>query len=308
MSMNACEEYAVPVGAHPRMIGVLARPAHAESRRCATAVVLLGAGLVHHVGPNRLMVRLARRLASRGIASLRFDHRGIGDSAPRVDGQSFEAGAVREAREAMDHLQASEGMETFVVLGICSGAETALRVALEDPRVVGVGMINGGGQGAGSAWDTYEYARNQVRHYMRHAVFSLDSWRRALTGRIEYRRLVAALVLRVRNGLSPPEQVASAARETAGDVEGLAARGVRLLWVHSERDFSRDYFETMFGKDARRLTASGTVRTEVIPYIDHTLTARHGQEKFLDIVVSWLGDFERNADGGADAMARMVAR
>ena len=308
MNMNAWEEYAVPVGAHPRMIGIVSRPARGEQRPRTTAVVLLGAGLVHHVGPNRLMVLLARRLAARGIASLRFDHRGIGDSAPRADGQSFEAGAVGEAREVMDHLQASEAKDAFVVLGICSGAETALNVALADPRVVGVGMINGGGQGAGSAWDTYEYARGQVRHYVRHAVFNLDSWRRALTGRIQYRRLFAALVLRMRNGLSPPEEVASAARETAGDVEGLAARGVRLLWVHSEKDFSRDYFETMFGKDAGRLTASGLVRTEVIPYIDHTLTARHGQERFLDIVENWLGDFGRNADGDADAIARMVAR
>lgn len=308
MNVNAFEEYAVPVGVHPRMIGIVSRPARGEQRRCATAIVLLGAGLVHHVGPNRLMVRLARRLADLGFASLRFDHRGIGDSAPRADGQSFEAGALGEAREVMDHLQASEGMKAFVVLGICSGAETALNVALEDPRVVGVGMINGGGQGAGSAWDTYEYARGQVRHYMRHAVFDLDSWRRALTGRIEYRRLISALVLRIRNGLSPPAEVAIAARETAGDVEALATRGVRLLWVHSEKDFSRDYFDTMFGKDAGKLAASGRVRIEVIPYIDHTLTARHGQERFLDIVENWLGDFERNADGEADAMARMVAR
>ena len=45
-------------------------------------VVLLNAGIIHRIGPNRLYVQLARRLASRGHAVLRFDLAGIGDSEP----------------------------------------------------------------------------------------------------------------------------------------------------------------------------------------------------------------------------------
>lgn len=305
--MTIHDEYTASIGAHPQMVGVVARPTCGGQRRSAMGVVLLGAGLVHHVGPNRLMVRLARRLAARGLVSVRFDHRGIGDSAPRPDGKPFEVSAVEEAREVMNYLQESEGIRTFVLIGICSGAETALNTAIEDHRIVGVGMINGGGQGAGTAWDAYEYARSQVRYYLREALFSLDSWRRALTGRIQYRLLVAALVHRIRSRLAPSEEVVSAARERAVDIETMTARGVRILWTHSERDFSRDYFDTMFGKDAHDVLASGRVRREVIPFVDHTLTARHGQQRFLEIVERWLDGFERTEDFSASAVAQMVS-
>jgi pimeloyl-ACP methyl ester carboxylesterase len=307
MSASAYEEYAAPIGAHPRMIGVVARPARNAQRRSALAVILLGAGLVHHVGPNRLTVRLARRLAGRGLASLRFDHRGIGDSAPRADGKPFEVGAVEEVREAMDYVEEQEDVHAFVLLGICSGAQTSLNVALEDSRVVGVGMINGGGEGAGTAWDAYEYARRQVRHYLKHAVLSPDSWRRALTGRIQYRRLFGVLAHRIRNRLAPSAEVVDAASETAGEIKGLLTDGVRLLWVHSENDFSRDYFDTMFGKDAQNLIATDRVRLEVIPFIDHTLTARHGQERFLNVVENWLDDFEQTNDAAPGALPRSAA-
>lgn len=306
--MNVYEEHTASIGAQPQMVAVVARPACGAAQRSAMAVVLLGAGPVHHVGPNRLTVRLARRLAARGLASVRFDHRGVGDSAPRSDGQSFEVGAVEEAREVMDHLGESEDLRSFVFLGICSGADTALNVALEDPRVVGAVMINGGGQGVGTEWDAYEYARSQTRYYLRSAVLNLDSWRRALTGRIQYRRLFAALIHQIRNRLGPPEEAVSAASKTAGDIEGLVTRGVRLLWVQSERDSSRDYFETMFGKDAGHLVASGRVRLEVIPFVDHTLTARHGQERFFDVVERWLDAFEQTEDAASGVMPRTVAR
>jgi len=286
--VNPYEEYTTAIGTRPQMVGVVARSAADVRRRAAPAVVLLGAGLVHHVGPNRLIVHLARRLAARGLASVRFDHRGIGDSAPRLDGKPFEVSAVEEAREVMDHLEMREGVHHFVLLGICSGAETALAAAREDPRVVGVGMVNGGGQGAGAAWDAYEYSRSQVRYYLREAVFNLDSWRRALTGRIRYRLLITALVRRVRDRLARPAAVESAARQTSRDIEALAGRGVHFLWAHSERDFSRDYFDTMFGKDAKNLFASGRVRREIIPFVDHTFTARHAQARFLEVVERWL--------------------
>jgi len=303
--VSAYEEYATTIGAQPQMVGIVTRPAGFAPPRSAPAVVLLGAGLVHHVGPNRLIVRLARRLAARGLASVRFDHRGIGDSAPRLDGKRFEVSAVEEAGEVMDHLETREGVHRFVLLGICSGAETALAAAREDPRVVGVGMINGGGQGAGAAWDAYEYSRSQVRYYLREAVFNLDSWRRALTGRIRYQLLIAALVRRVRDRLAPPAAVDSAARETARDIEALVGRGVHFLWTHSERDFSRDYFDTMFGMDAKDLFASGRVRREIIPFVDHTFTARHGQARFLEVVERWLDEMTQLEDvppAGANAI------
>ena len=65
--------------------------------RFATALILLNAGLVHRMGPFRLYVQMARRLAAEGYAVLRFDQSGLGDS-PRRASTATTASATRCAR------------------------------------------------------------------------------------------------------------------------------------------------------------------------------------------------------------------
>ena len=262
--MNQFDETAALIGNEPRLVAVVTRPAAGQFRRDDFGVILLGAGLVHHVGPNRLMTRVARMLAGLGLTCIRFDHRGIGDSAAQASAKPFEVTAVEETIEVMDWFQRTEGLDSFAVVGICSGAETAMKAALADDRVAGIVMINGGGQGAGSDWDTYEYVRGEAGHYLQRSLFNRDSWYRALTGRIQYRRLLGVLLTQIINKLVPKKAIKEAASSTAEEIESLIARGVLLLWVQSEKDFSRRYFETMFGGDAGRLASFANVRIEVI--------------------------------------------
>ncbi|MCP5150474.1 MAG: alpha/beta hydrolase [Ectothiorhodospiraceae bacterium] len=306
--MTGFTERVAAMGDDSGLVGVLALPEARPGAEGGTCVIILGAGLVHHVGPNRLMVRLARRLAERGYPAIRFDHRGIGDSGPRRDDTSFEVGAIAECREVMDHMAANENCDQFVLLGLCSGADTALRVAAVDTRVVGAVMINGVGQGQGvdQAWDTYEYVRGQTRHYVRRSLFNLDSWWRALTGRIQYRRLFGILFRAVRDRLVPPKTVVSAAQQVAADIAGVMERGTRLLWVQSEGDASQTYLETMLGKSSQRLLASGRAELVVIPHNDHLLTARHGQQRLIELTEQWIASASSGARGevGAHGAAR----
>ena len=59
------------------LIGMLHRPESADARR---AVVVLVGGPQYRVGSHRQFVLLARELCRRGIAVLRFDFSGMGDS------------------------------------------------------------------------------------------------------------------------------------------------------------------------------------------------------------------------------------
>lgn len=284
--MNAYREQAVLIGSTPQLVSVITQPQD-SMQPAATGVIILGAGLVHRVGPNRMTVRTARRLAQMGYTVLRFDHRGIGDSGPRQDNQPFMQSAVEETREVMDYLARHHAIEDFVVMGICSGAETALHTGFVDQRVSGVALINGGGQGYGDAWDAYEYVRGEARWYLKR-LFSLDSWRRALTGRSQYRRLITVVLQRIRNRLSPPKEVAEASQQAASDIQNLLGRGVRLLWLQSEGDYSQNLFDTMFGDDAQALLDAGSVRVETISYTDHTLTDQYSQTRVLELVQDWL--------------------
>lgn len=298
--MRGYEEQAVLIGTAPAMVGVVTHPATRTPGE--VAIIILSAGLVHHVGPHRQSVHMARQLAARGHVSARFDHRGFGDSGARRDKRSFYEGAVDEACEVMDYLERHYGVHRFVLIGICSGAETALRTAARHERVVGVGLINGGGQGYGAAWDTYEHVRGEARHYLRNSLLSLDSWRRALTGQIRYKRLLAVMLRRARNVLAPPKVVVDASRQAVSDVDAIVERAGRILWLQSEGDFSQDYFDTMFGRNAGSFLENGSVRREIMTYADHTLTERYSQQRVLEIIEQWL-DFASIPATGPKEMA-----
>ena len=286
--MRGYSEHAVLMGPAPCMVGVVTQPGGPDRYAQRPSVIILGAGLAHHVGPNRITVRTARRLAGAGHLVVRFDHRGIGDSGPRRDTRPFLESAVDEVREVMDYLAREYAVERFVLMGICSGAETALRTGGVDPRVVGVGLINGGGQGYSDDWESYEYIRGEARWYLKNSLFRFDSWWRALTGRIQYRRLGAVLLQQIRNRLAPAKGIVEASQQAASDIQKLLARGVRILWLQSQGDFSQDFFDTMFGREARALRECGSVRLETIAFTDHTMTDHYSQVRVLDLIEDWV--------------------
>jgi len=136
------------LGAEANLIGVLSEPDRALPSPAPPrstprpVVILLNAGVLHRVGPHRLHVNLARRLAARGITSLRLDLSGIGDSPSVPGARSFRESAVADTKAAMDQLAVELGAERFVLFGLCSGADNALATAEVDPRVAGVVVLD----------------------------------------------------------------------------------------------------------------------------------------------------------------------
>ncbi len=135
-------EQAVIVGSRRSMVGILS-PARGDGAGGEKpAVVILNAGIIHRVGPNRMHVELARALASLGYATLRFDLSGIGDSDKRNDGLSPLEASLADIREAVDWLQAARGHERLVLVGLCSGADHGLIYAGSDARVAGLVLLD----------------------------------------------------------------------------------------------------------------------------------------------------------------------
>ena len=96
-------ERAVVFGPDQTLVGIVTSPEHAPAGG-TRAVIMANIGLHHRVGPYRLYVDLARRLAARGLVALRFDLSGLGDSAPRQDTLSDIERGASDLREAMDWL------------------------------------------------------------------------------------------------------------------------------------------------------------------------------------------------------------
>lgn len=137
-------------------------------------ILLLNAGLIHRVGPNRLNVDIARRLAREGVRSVRFDMTGLGDSPRAKEGRGYQEQAVFDTVEVMDQLSDRTSNGAFVLIGLCTGADNALEVSHVDARVSGCVLIDG------HAFPTW---RSKVNHQVRR-VFQLWRWRRYLKRRL----------------------------------------------------------------------------------------------------------------------------
>ncbi len=277
-------EEVVQFGESGTLVGIVTEPPAQSRRSDAPGVILLNAGFIHRIGPYRLNVNLARDLASAGLTVLRFDLSGIGDSRLRRDNLPIEKSAALEAREAMDFLQASKGARRFILMGLCSGAENAVRVAGIDPRVAGAVCMNY----QGDANDPVIADRYHARYYLRRALFDLRSWARFLGGKSDYRSVVRLVGLRIWSQLSPAARSSPKAREVAKNLRALRARGVPLLLVYSEGDPGLDYIRYYLGDEIGVLKASGRVRVEIVEGGNHMFAPLAVQERLVRMVHDWV--------------------
>ena len=74
-------EYAKTFCSHEQQLLSIIHPAQAaEITDPQTGVLIIVGGPQYRVGSHRQFVQLARALASNGIATMRFDYTGMGDS------------------------------------------------------------------------------------------------------------------------------------------------------------------------------------------------------------------------------------
>ncbi len=256
-----------------------------DGARARLGVVFLNAGVVHHVGPNRLWVDLARECVGADTAALRMDFSGIGDSAPRTDTVRFERAAVAETREALDFMHQATGAEAFVLVGLCSGAEISFKTAHADPRVVAAVMINAPRFLEEPSPTTVRAVeeRQAAAYTWRVSLFSWGSWARLLTGRADYRGLMRAL--RSRMGRSTTRGGSNPDARAFAD---LVERGVLLRLVIADGDWALGYLRTVLGSSLDAMVGSGAATLDVVPACDHLMTPRAAREQTRRAVLATL--------------------
>jgi pimeloyl-ACP methyl ester carboxylesterase len=127
-------------------------------------IVMLNAGAIRRIGPNRMWVEAARRWAARGVPSLRVDVEAIGDADGAVspyadDNALYVEKLIPQVKAAIAFLAQQGVAERFVTVGLCAGAYWAMYAGLEDPRVTTALMFNS----RGIVWDTGISASRDLR-------------------------------------------------------------------------------------------------------------------------------------------------
>jgi hypothetical protein len=300
-------ERPVVFGRDRSLIGVVCQPT-TQGGDAPPFVVFLSAGIIHRIGPNRLYVHLARSLARVGVPSLRFDLSGIGDSLrpPEAEALTIQERVVMDIDDAIELLQESYDSKEYIVIGLCSGADNALRTMGREARAVGGVLLDP------NVWRTPGF---YVRHYA-HKLVSPTTWSNVLTGRHPFFRAIRGAPRAAGNSL---EQVptldhdlnagAWLPREVMQDhLERIVARRGRLLCLFTaglEQYNYRNQFLRLFPA----VDFDDCLTLEYYADSDHTFSRERVRERLTRTVIDWIGRnfLPSHPDPGSGTSGRATA-
>lgn len=283
--MTTYKDHVHRFGKDDGLIGIATVP-EANHAAETPAVLLLNAGLVHRIGPFRLSVEIARRLAAQHSLVFRIDQSALGDSAQRGDGLSYEERAVVDAKEAMDFLGTRYGKKRFIVMGLCAGAMNTHRVAVADDRVVGACLLDG------YAYRTPIYWRRQLLPKL----VNPANWARGVD-LLKHKVLGTATTKRAEASGDDDTPGADAAEifaqewpplaDIRRELDGVVARGTQMLFVYTG-GWSDFVDERQFDEMFAGLREKARVRVKFFADADHTYFLLAHREAMLAEVASFV--------------------
>lgn len=132
------KEEAFRFGAGNLGLGMVTLPADISS---APVVVALNAGLTAREGPHRLNVLACRGLAQAGYIAIRLDLAGKGDT-PAREGLSNRESVALDWQHIKQSIMQRYGERKLVLMGLCSGADNAIKIAANDSDVHGLILLD----------------------------------------------------------------------------------------------------------------------------------------------------------------------
>ncbi len=125
-------------GENDRGFGMMSLPAMPDK---APVAVLFNAGLIHREGPYRLNVLISRALAHCGFIAIRIDLSGKGDT-PAREGLLNRESVALDWNYIKKSIHARFGKRNLILMGLCSGADNAIKIAAEEKDVKGLILLD----------------------------------------------------------------------------------------------------------------------------------------------------------------------
>lgn len=275
-------ESIVTIGKDVKMVGILTRPDNASPNK--PMVLLTNTGTLHHVGPYREWVDLARRLGEDGFSVFRFDLTSLGDSDVSSDLREDAERAISDIIDVMNHLDKNLGAKKFVIIGLCSGADYGHPIAVMDKRIVGTFFIDALG---------YRTKRWYVHHYLPRLLdFQKHGSRlRRLCNRL----LPAKLSMQVKNKdklkpslflreFPPREKIQKELKE-------LVERDVSMFFIYTNGVGRYLNYANQFRAMFPKLEWKDKIQVVFYPESDHTFSLLAHRARLEGLVRDWMRRF-----------------
>jgi pimeloyl-ACP methyl ester carboxylesterase len=282
-----------------RLFGVLCQPEHHVA---SEVVLVVNAGRDPHPGPGRFNVELARVLARHGIASLRFDFAGLGDSLGPPGEESkmsslFDLDRTADVSAAIDALLRM-GFRNFAAYGLCAGAYHAMVAAVADSRLSKLLLVNMPLL-AWSSGESIDFIRhkNMPLSYFLTELAKLRSWSIARHKILKSGSVLRGQILRFSAHLASASwwpvhwlQGSGDAGLTAGQrrIAVLLRRNVKTLLLFGEGDLGLDAVTKELEPLRSAQSFAQDVTIQVLPNFDHLVSHERTRRAAANCMLDFL--------------------
>ena len=292
-------ERAVAFGdANEPLIGLVTTPASASSAPPAmpprSGVLIVVGGPQYRVGSHRQFSLLARALATHGLAAMRFDCSGMGDSGGEAG--DFEA-RDDDIRAALDAFAAAVPTLSGVTLwGLCDAASAALLYAQHDSRITRLVLLN--------PWVRSDtgLARTHLKHYYAARLVDRAFWRALSKGEVGIGRALRGFGATVGRVLRPTSGATLAVAYQTRMAEGWRNFAGEILLICSGDDLTaREFLDYVATNEAwSGLLLAPRVTRRDLSAADHTFSRAVWRDQVVAWTADWISDAEmRNTDNVA---------
>lgn len=282
------------------LFGILSLPLLRDTEHKPT-VLLLNAGSVHRIGPNRNYVYIARQLLSLGFSVMRLDFLGLGDSLhpnPEKENNPYMPEAIENIQQAIHFLKQTHGVQEVILMGLCSGAYASFQAALhlEEDVIHEILPINPltfywkEGMSLDVAPSEYYFSLEGYQQ----SVWKKDKWKKLLHGEKKLTEVISTLWvilgLKISAFFTPFIHRLKWAigirniEDLAWDLDIIDKRGIQVNFVFADHDPGIKLLKEGAGKTLEKLIRNGKLSISFIPKANHNFSSHLGRTQLLMLI------------------------
>lgn len=262
------------------LVGIL----HSPTGKVTTGVVIVVGGPQTRIGSHRQFVLLARALASAGVAVLRFDYRGMGDS--EGTSRTFEDinSDIGAAVDQLAHFY--PGLSYLGLWGLCDAASAVLCYAHRDPRINRLMLLN--------PWVQRQHTQAQamLSHYYLKRIVSRQFWQKLFSLKLNFRQAAGGFTNNLRQVAASSVSVRAEAPQHFVDamLAGFERYEGNSLVILSGEDLTAAEFDGLCRSSGpwQKVMGSDAVTLRRLPEANHTFSSARWRQQVESWCVEWL--------------------
>lgn len=289
MSSPSFRERVVQFGRAAHLNGILTLPKGLSGEPSA-CLIMTNSGILPRTGASRLQVELARHVSTLGIASIRFDLSGLGDSGIPESAESIQDIVDTDIRDALYFAKEQFPQSSLIGFGLCSGAYDFFRCLELNDELSAAVIVDLASQ--------YNNRNHLLRHYAGRMT-NMGTWKSLISHPM---RKVTAFKSRMHSiNTAEHGQSANESEEAEIGVRPLIARkrfesildksladGVKLLFIFTGGMSELYNYQDQFADTFPLQCESDKISWQHVPEADHVFSRKSNRDQLNLHMQNWL--------------------